>query len=154
MRQLADGNYDAIVLAMAGLARLGKRATHVVPFSPVSLVPAVGQGALAVETRAEDAWLLETLRAAVNDPASELCVECERAALRAMRAGCSAPIGIYAYLEGQALVVEGAYAPQSGTLIRKRLERQVSTVEESRALGLELSAHLRPSNATAGGVER
>jgi hydroxymethylbilane synthase len=154
LRRLAEGKYDAIVLAMAGLGRLGKRATHVVPFSPASLVPAVGQGALAVEARAEDAWLIETLRAAVNDPASELCVECERAALRAMRAGCSAPIGIYAYLEGQALVVEGAYAPQSGTLIRKRLERQVSTVEESRALGLELSAHLRPSNATAGGVER
>jgi hydroxymethylbilane synthase len=149
LQRLTQGKYDAIVLAMAGLARLGKSATHVVPFSAASLVPAVGQGALAVEARAEDAWLIEMLHAAVNDPESELCVECERAALRAMRAGCSAPIGIHAYFDGPRMVVDGAYAAQSGELVRKRLERRVSNSEESRALGIELSALLRPSNTTA-----
>lgn len=149
LRKLADGAYDAIVLAMAGLNRLGLRAAHVVPFGIERLVPAVGQGALAVETRAEDDRLAETLRSVVNDPSSELCVECERAALRELRAGCSAPLGIHARLAGSSMVVEGAYVPASGTIYRKRLERRVSTPEEARALGIELCAHLKPSETTS-----
>jgi hydroxymethylbilane synthase len=117
-------------------------------------VPAVGQGALAVEARAEDEWLAERLHAAVNDPASELCIECERAALRALRAGCSAPLGIHAYLDGTQMVALGAYAPEGGTPVRERLDRSISTLAEARALGIELSALLRSSVATsARGVE-
>jgi hydroxymethylbilane synthase len=145
LHKLAAGAYDAIVLAMAGLNRLGLRAAHVVPFPVERLVPAVGQGALAVETRADDDRLAETLRSAVNDPQSELCVECERAALRELRAGCSAPLGIHAHLAGSIMVVEGAYVPASGTIYRKRLERRIATPEEARALGIELCAHLKPS---------
>jgi hydroxymethylbilane synthase len=148
LRKLDGGAYDAVVLAMAGLNRLGLRSTHVVPFPVEQVVPAVGQGALAVETRHDDDRLAETLRAAVNDSASELCVECERAALRELRAGCSAPLGIHAHFTGATMVVEGAHAPASGTLYRKRLERPVSTVQEARALGIELCAHLRPSETT------
>jgi hydroxymethylbilane synthase len=149
LRKLADGAYDAIVLAMAGLNRLGLRAAHVVPFAVERLVPAVGQGALAVETRAEDDRLAETLRSAVNDPSSELCVECERAALRQLRAGCSAPLGIHARLAGSTMVVEGAYVAPSGTIYRKRLERGVSSPEEARTLGIELCAHLKPFETTS-----
>ncbi|HEY6327422.1 MAG TPA: hydroxymethylbilane synthase [Candidatus Cybelea sp.] len=149
LRKLAGGEYDAIVVAMAGLNRLGRRAAHVVPFPVERLVPAVGQGALAVETRAEDDRLAETLRSAVNDPLSELCIECERAALRELRAGCSAPLGIHAYFAESTMIVEGAYAPASGTSRRKRLERRVATPEEARALGIELCAHLKPSEPTS-----
>jgi hydroxymethylbilane synthase len=148
LRKLAGGAYDAIVLAMAGLNRLGLRATHVVPFPVERIVPAVGQGALAVETRAEEDRLAETLRSAVNDPSSELCIECERAALRELRAGCSAPLGIYAYFAESTMVVEGAYVPASGTIYRKRLERRVATPEEARALGIELCGQLKPSETT------
>ncbi len=105
LRKLAAGEYDAIVLAMAGLNRLGVCARHVVPFTVECVVPAVGQGALAIETRADDEGLGSVLREAVNDPESELCVTCERAALRAMRAGCSAPLGVHAYLAGGSTVV-------------------------------------------------
>jgi hydroxymethylbilane synthase len=149
LRKLEAGSYDAIVVAMAGLNRLRLRPAHVVPFSVERVVPAVGQGALAVETRADDHPLAETLRSAVNDAASELCVECERAALREMRAGCSAPLGIHARLSGPTMVVEGAYAPAHGTLYRKRLERSVSTLDEARALGIELCAHLKPSETSS-----
>ena len=149
LRKLDGGAYDAIVLAMAGLNRLGLRSQYVVPFSVELVVPAVGQGALAVETRAQDDRLAETLRAAVNDPATELCVECERAALRELRAGCSAPLGIHAYLAGATMVVEGAYVAASGTLYRKRLERSVATLEEARALGIELCSHLKPFETTS-----
>ncbi len=149
LRKLAGGAYDAIVLAMAGLNRLGLRATHVMPFGVERLVPAVGQGALAVETRAEDDGLAEMLRSAVNDPSSELCVECERAALRELRAGCSAPLGIHARLEGSNMIVEAAYVPANGTIYRKRFERRVSTPEEARALGIEVSAHLKSSEQSS-----
>lgn len=154
LQKLADGKYDAIVLAAAGLKRLGVTAKHVVPFSVERIVPAVGQGALAVETRAEDEWLAERLHAAVNDAGSELCVECERAALRALRAGCSAPLGIHAYLDGTQMVALGAYAPAGGAPVRRRLDRSISTLAEARALGIELSALLRSSVATSTpGVE-
>ncbi len=149
LRKLAGDAYDAIVLAMAGLNRLGLRPAHMVPFEVDTLVPAVGQGALAVETRADDDRLAETLRSAVNDSSSALCIECERAALRELRAGCSAPLGIHAHLAGATMVVEGAYAPANGTIYRKRLERRVSTPEEARALGIELCTHLNPFEPTS-----
>ncbi|MBV8345268.1 MAG: hydroxymethylbilane synthase [Candidatus Eremiobacteraeota bacterium] len=143
LRKLDGGAYDAIVLAMAGLNRLGLRCAHVVPFEVERVVPAAGQGALAIETRAQDDDLAEMLRAAVNDAPSELCVECERAALRELRAGCSAPLGIHAYLTEATMVVEGAFATPGGTLHRSRLERSVSTPEEARALGIELGGRLK-----------
>ncbi|MBV8117919.1 MAG: hydroxymethylbilane synthase, partial [Candidatus Eremiobacteraeota bacterium] len=98
LRRLREGRFDAVVLAMAGLKRLRQRATHTVAFPVETIVPAVAQGTLAAETRDDDADLAGELRAAVNDPIAELCVRCERAALRALRAGCSAPIGVHAQL--------------------------------------------------------
>ncbi len=143
LRKLADGEYDAIVLAMAGLNRLRASAEHVVPFPVESVVPAVGQGALAVETRAGDDALAEILHSAIADPESELCVECERAALRALRAGCSAPLGIHAWLAGQLMAVVGAFALDDGAIVRRKIERRVSGLEEARALGIELAAELK-----------
>ena len=152
LRKLAAGEYDAIVLAMAGLNRLGVCARHVVPFTVECVVPAVGQGALAIETRADGEGLGSVLREVVNDPESELCVTCERAALRAMRAGCSAPLGVHAYLAGESTVVEGAYAPEPGMLTRARIERRVSTLAEAEALGTELAERLKASTSAPSGV--
>jgi hydroxymethylbilane synthase len=154
LNKLRGGQFDAIILAMAGLNRLGVAAKHVVPFAVEQMVPAVGQGALAVETRAADEAFANLLRAAVNDPASELCVTCERAALRAMRGGCSAPIGVHAYLAGKTMIVEGAYAPAGGALLRKRIERGVSTLHEAEALGIQLAAELESFPAAVSGAER
>ncbi len=152
LRKLAAGEYDAIVLAMAGLNRLRASAAHVVPFAIERVVPAVGQGALAIETRADDERLGSLLREAVNDLESELCVSCERAALRGMRAGCSAPLGVHAYLSAEKMIVEGAYAPQPGALARARIERRISTTAQAEALGTELAECLKASNAAPSGV--
>ena len=137
LRKLRDGEFDAIVLAMAGLNRLRVRATHTIAFSPETLVPAVGQGTLAIEVRAGDDALGAILRDAVNDAASEWCVRCERAALRELRMGCNAPVGIHATLEGDTLAAHGAYAMES-EIARVRLERAVASAADAEALGSEL----------------
>lgn len=154
LRKLKAGEYDAIVLAMAGLNRLGARARHVAPFAPERVVPAVGQGALAIEIRADDERLATVLRDAVNDAESELCVICERAALARLRAGCSAPLGIYASLEDGTMVVEGAFAAPTGALTRARLEREISTPAQAETLGTELADRLRASNPKPMGAAR
>jgi hydroxymethylbilane synthase len=152
LRKLVAGDYDAIVLAMAGLNRLGAAAKHVVPFTVDQIVPAAGQGALAVETRAGDERFLEALRGAVNDRQAELCVLGERAALRAMRAGCSAPVGVHARFENGKMVACGVRAFDDGTISRARVAGVVSTVEQAEALGAELAAHLSARAQSASGV--
>ncbi len=152
LRKLADGDYDAIVLAMAGLKRLRASAAFVVPFAVERVVPAAGQGALAVETRADDERLLAALRDTVNDPESELCVACERAALRSMRLGCSAPLGVHAYVAAGRIVAEGTYEPQRGSLTRTRIERAITTLAQAEALGAEIAERLKTSAAAPSGV--
>jgi hydroxymethylbilane synthase len=154
LRKLCAGEYDAIVVAMAGLERLGARANHVVPFSIEELVPAVGQGALAVETRCDDNRLLDVLRDAVNDVESELCVTCERETLRAMRAGCSAPLGVHASRDGRDVVANAVYSPEDGVLTRARIQRPCATREEAEAAGRELATMLQAANAAAVGASR
>ena len=150
LRKLREGAYDAIVLAMAGLNRLHLSAKHTVAFDAAEIVPAVAQGALAIEVRRGDAELAAALRAAVNDPESELCVACERAALRALRAGCSAPLGIYARLDGTTMSVHAAFAaPGRDEIIREFASQPVATLEGAEALGEKIGRGLA-SRAGAG----
>jgi hydroxymethylbilane synthase len=95
LAKVRDGEVDALVLAYAGLARIG--CTHLVTeiFEPEDMLPAPGQGALAVECRAGDAALLELL-AAVDDDATRVAVTAERSLLAALEAGCTAPVGAFA----------------------------------------------------------
>jgi hydroxymethylbilane synthase len=111
--------FDAVVLAYAGLARIGHTDLVSEIFEPEAMVPAPGQGALAVECRADDTALIELL-ARVDHPATRAAVTAERSLLSALEAGCSAPVGAYAYspagtgrlhLEG---IVLGAPAVTSG----------------------------------------
>jgi hydroxymethylbilane synthase len=149
LRKMREGQYDAIVLAMAGLRRLGIGATHTVPFDPGQVVPAVAQGALAIETRVSEAELAARLRAAINDDATERCVTAERAALRALRAGCNAPIGIHARLTGDAMTIDGAYALESGEMLRERLTGTVATLDAAERLGERIAAILEERKRTA-----
>jgi hydroxymethylbilane synthase len=153
LRKLRAGEYDAIVIAMAGLERLGAGAANVVPFSVDRLVPAVGQGALAVEVRADDSNLHEVIHEAVTDAQTEICVRAERAVLASMRAGCSAPLGVHAYMRGDEIVVQAAYAPSDGQLVRARIERACATAAQAETLGAELAAHLKGVGAASEGVE-
>jgi len=95
LAKVRDGEVDALVLAYAGLARIG--CTHLVTeiFEPEDMLPAPGQGALAVECRSDDAALIELL-AAVDDDATRVAVIAERSLLAALEAGCSAPVGAFA----------------------------------------------------------
>ncbi|MBV8196677.1 MAG: hydroxymethylbilane synthase [Candidatus Eremiobacteraeota bacterium] len=138
LRKLADGEYDAIVLAMAGLKRLGIAAKYTAAFPADVLVPAAGQGALAVTIRAQDEWLREVIASAVNDAATQLCVECERSALRSLRAGCSAPIGVHASLrDGTMLAVLAVRS--DGALVRRQAEERAETLEQAQALGRRIA---------------
>ena len=109
LRKLDDGEFDAIVLAHAGLRRLGlaERVSRVLPFE--MMLPAVGQGALGIECRADDASTLAAVRP-MNDMASYAAVTAERALLEHLRGGCMAPVGALARfredrLELQAVVL-------------------------------------------------
>lgn len=143
LRKLREGQYDAIVLAAAGLRRLGLGAKYSVPFDSSQLVPAVGQGALAVETRKGSTELAQRLRAAINDEQTERAVCCERAALRTLQGGCQAPIGIHARYEGAALVVDGIIAAVDGSKsLREQLRGTVLSLEQAQSLGMELAQAL------------
>ena len=143
LRKLQEGRYDAIVLAMAGLKRLGAGATHTVAFSVEDVVPAVGQGALAIETLANDAPIARTLRDAVNDVTAELCIGCERAALRALRAGCSVPLGVHASLDGDIMTVRGFFGGADAEPRRALLRDAVRSMREADSLGSRLADALR-----------
>ncbi len=143
LRKLHEGGFDAIVLAMAGLNRLRTRAPYTVPFETAVVVPAVAQGALAIETRATDIALAERLRDTLNDLETELCVACERAALRALRAGCNAPLGVHAALADRTMHVQAAFAPAAGhTIIRVDVRETVASIADAEALGERVAAAL------------
>ena len=93
--RIASGEVDAVLLAYAGLARLGRLDAVTQVFEPDEMLPAPGQGALAVECRADDTDLAALL-ALLDDPVSHLATDAERGVLAALQAGCSAPIGAYA----------------------------------------------------------
>jgi hydroxymethylbilane synthase len=149
LRKLRDGEYDAIVLANAGMRRLGVRATHTVPFDPAELVPAVGQGALAIETRRDDS-LAGRIGSILNHPETNLAVRAERAFLRALRGGCQAPAGAHATYAGGEFRITGAIAaPDGSQVLRGERLAQIGSIAEAEALADELAHDL----LSRGGAE-
>ena len=138
LRKLREGEYDAIVLAAAGLKRLELSATHTVPFPLDVLVPAVAQGALAIEMRAGDARIAR-MRELLNDPHTELAVRAERAFLRTLRGGCQVPVGAHATYDGEFLLIHAAIAAADGSMV-VRGDRRVTTTSseemQNAAVGL------------------
>jgi hydroxymethylbilane synthase len=148
LRKLREGQYDAIVLAAAGLRRLGASAAYTVPFDVEQLVPAVAQGALAVETLDGAQDLAQRIHDAIDDRASALAVYCERAALRTLQGGCQAPIGIHARLHGNELVVDGAIASLDGTkLIRESRRGAAADAAAAEQVGIELARAMLAAGA-------
>jgi hydroxymethylbilane synthase len=94
--KVAAGELDGVVVAMAGLDRLGRRDVVTEALDPVQVLPAPGQGALAVECRAEDTDFAAALSTVLNDPATRAAVAAERAVLARLEAGCTAPVGALA----------------------------------------------------------
>lgn len=94
--KVASGELDAVILALAGLARLGRADEATEVLDPLQMLPAPGQGALAVECRTSDAELAKSLAEALEDPRTRAAVDAERAVLATLEAGCSAPLGALA----------------------------------------------------------
>lgn len=106
LRKLDGGEYGGLILAAAGLKRLGLEGRISRTFAPEELLPAAGQGVLAVQCRADmDRSIFDCLR----DREAELCALAERAFVRALDGGCSSPIAAYARLEGEAVALTGMY---------------------------------------------
>jgi len=139
LRKLRDGACDALVLAAAGLARLGIGATHVVPFSVDVMVPAVAQGTLALECRAEDDALAAVL-ATLDDPVTSLCSRTERAFLRAMNATCDSPIGAYATCIAGELRIRTFVAAAGGAVARDDARAEIGGIEDAEAFATALAA--------------
>lgn len=142
LRKLRGGAFDAIVLAAAGLKRLGVRATYTVPFDPREVTPAAGQGALAIEMRENDA---NTSRIAglLTDHTSNLCVRAERAFLRTLRGGCQAPVGAYAtYAHGEFEMLGVIAATDGSHIVRGERFALVDSIDAAEAVGVELATDL------------
>ncbi len=129
LRKLRDGEYAAIVLAAAGLNRLGARATNTVPFAVDAVTPAVGQGALGVETRAGDP-LGHRLDAVLGDPRTSLEVRAERAFLRTVHGGCQAPIGCHAtWSDGRFRIVAAIAAEDGSQVLRSERDAVIGIAD-------------------------
>jgi hydroxymethylbilane synthase len=120
LRKLESGDYDGIILAAAGIARLGLH-THVREYiSLEQMCPAAGQGALAIETRADDAATIDALQF-LDDAETRAAVECERAALNALGGGCQVPIGAFAAVDATGLHLRAVVAsPDGSEIIREQ----------------------------------
>jgi hydroxymethylbilane synthase len=113
LRKLDEGQYDAIILAAAGLKRLGFTARIASYLSPAESLPAVGQGALGIEIRTGETAVARLL-APLNDPITAACVRAERAMSRMLQGGCQAPIGGYCVEEAGKLHLRGFVADLEG----------------------------------------
>lgn len=117
IERLKAGNYDALVLATAGLFRLGLHARHMVPFETDDFIPAVGQGALGIECL-DDNYQLLALLAHLEDRDSRVCVQAERSFLRKLDGGCQAPIAAHAvFLDEENINLQGLVAMPNGSQI-------------------------------------
>jgi len=144
--KLRAGDYDALVMAAAGLKRLGLNPAHATPLDPVEFVPAVGQGVLAVEARQADRELLEVLRA-VDDTRTRLAALAERAFLARLEAGCHTPVAAYARLDGGTLELTGVVSSPDG-VIALRASNRGPAVDGGR-LGAALADELLAKGAKA-----
>jgi hydroxymethylbilane synthase len=148
LRKLDEGQYDAIVLAAAGLKRLGLAQRIRQTFEPSEMLPSAGQGALAIEVRSERADLLELL-APLADQRTWMAVAAERGVSRAMGGSCSMPLAAHATFSGEYLQIAAAWGePEGGgPLVRAIDAAPIADVEQAAALGVAIAAQLRAGGA-------
>jgi hydroxymethylbilane synthase len=148
LRKLDDGQYDAIVLAAAGLKRLGLAQRIRAVFEPEQMLPAAGQGALGIEVRAARADLFEAL-APLSHQATWLAVAAEREVSRAMGGSCSMPLAAFATWSGEYLQLRAAWGDENkpGELVRAQSAAAVADLGQARELGAGVAARLRAGGA-------
>jgi hydroxymethylbilane synthase len=139
LRKLKEGQFDAIVLAAAGLRRLAWAQEITEYLDPVVSLPAIGQGALGVEGRSNDHFV-RSIVDRLNDQATQTTVTAERAFLHRLEGGCQVPIAAHATLSGEELLLEGLLASVDGkTVIRDRVQGKS---QEAHKLGVQLADRL------------
>ncbi|MBI3140487.1 MAG: hydroxymethylbilane synthase [Rhodocyclales bacterium] len=146
LRKLDAGDYDAIILAAAGLTRLGLAARIRVVLPAELSLPAAGQGALGIEALAARPEVARWV-APLNDAAASACVRAERAVSRALAGSCDVPLGAYAEMQGGQLRLRGFVASPDGT--RMASAELAGRPEDPEALGNALAAELRGHGADA-----
>ena len=140
LQKLAAGEVEATVLAVAGLKRIGRIDCIACNLAPEEMLPAVGQGVIAVEARADDART-RALLTEIGDPATAACATAERAMLAALDGSCRTPIAGFARFEGGTLVLDAmVIRPDGGALHRARRE---GTAGDANALGADAGAELK-----------
>jgi hydroxymethylbilane synthase len=145
LAKLDRGDYDAIILAAAGLRRLGLEDRISVLLSPSQMLPSPGQGALGLETRADDAQTIK-LVARLNHEATMAACLAERAFLRALGGGCQFPIAAHAVVDGSELHLDGLVADTDGkNILRDRIAGKLGQAE---ALGQSLADELLARGAS------
>jgi hydroxymethylbilane synthase len=146
LEKLDAGDFDCLILAAAGLGRLGLAARIHQLIDPAISLHAVGQGALGIECRQGDQAVLETIKVLEHLPTARRCLA-ERAFLRALEGGCQVPIGVNSRLEGDSLVLTGMVASLDGLrLIRDEVRGDQTDPEP---IGVALAEALRRQGATA-----
>jgi hydroxymethylbilane synthase len=144
LRKLDEGQYDAIILAEAGLRRLGfdERIAEVISTSV--MLPAVGQGALGLECRADDVATRSAL-APLDEPLTHAAVVTERSLLKTLRGGCLAPIGAWARVDNKALQLDAVVLNAAGT--DRRIASGQAAVRDARVLGQRVAEELLAAGA-------
>ncbi len=149
LRKLDEGHYDAIVLAAAGLKRLGLEGRIRALFEPDEMLPAAGQGALGLEVRSERHDLLQAVAPLAHE-ATWLCVAAERAVSRALGGSCSVPLAAHGrWTDTGTLRLDGAWGDPEGIrpLVRVQVSAPVASLPEAEALGSAVAARLRADGA-------
>ena len=152
LRKLDDGLYDAIVLAAAGLKRLGLKERIRATFEPAVMLPAAGQGALGIEVLSVRQDVIDAL-AVLAHHNTWLAVSAERAVSRAMGGSCSMPLAAFATLKGKILTMDAAWGDPEGVLdlVSVQASAPVTDLVSAAALGTQLAADLRSLVLARGG---
>lgn len=144
LRKLAEGEMDAILLAGAGLRRLGREAEATEWLDPNLILPAPAQGVLAVTLLEKDREMAEAL-APLNDPTTRVCAEAERAFLKTLLGGCRIPVGALASLQEGVLTLTGVIAHPSGEQVMR--DSRKGDPKDPQTLGSELARNLLANGA-------
>ncbi len=144
LRKLAEGEYDAIILATAGVKRLGHADKITEILSPELSLPAIGQGAVGIECRKDDEFINDLLRK-LDHHETSVCVTAERAFLKKLEGGCQVPIAAYAQLKNGNILISGLVGSLDGkTLIKETMEGKP---EDAETLGTTLAEKLLAKGA-------
>ena len=148
LRKLDEGQYDAIVLAAAGLKRLNLSARIRSIFATEQILPAAGQGALGIEVRADRADLIAALAPLAHE-ATWLGVAAERAVSRSMGGSCSMPLAAHGRWQGKQLLLQAAWGDPDGQLALVQVQEcaTVTSLAQAEALGKSVAAQLRAAGA-------